>query len=170
MSVFNLEHGSIREIWYTLVGNIGYSSRNEFFFKYIGSVWFEEVYIVQEDQKTIKNILIEIEKMKRIEIKLTLVKIRFSKANCKLIVKKNLLKLHNLDRDLIHFIDKLGELHAVKDFILIYILEHLIHNIESDNCGPFHLYFYEKLFSENAESQIFEQKKHDQSAFEQYFH
>ena len=96
-------------------------------------------------------------------------KIRFSKANCKSIAKKNLLKLHNLDRHLIHFIDRFWQLHAVKDFILIYILEHLIHNIESDNCGPFHLYFYEKLFSAIAESQIFEQNEHDQSAFEQYF-
>ena len=62
-------------------------------------------------------------------------------------------------RDLFHLINKLRELHAVKDFVPIYVLEDPIKNTEWDNCSPFQLHFFEELFGANAESQIFEHKK-----------
>lgn len=39
------------------------------------------------------------------------------------------------------------------------MLEDPIQNIELDNCSPFQLYFCEKRFGGNAESQTFEQKR-----------
>ena len=71
----------------------------------------------------------------------------------------DVLKLSNLAKDLFHFIEKFGNLHGVNDFVLIYMLEDPVQNIESDNCGPFHLYFLENLFGVGTESEIFELKK-----------
>ena len=39
------------------------------------------------------------------------------------------------------------------------MLEDLIQNTESDNCGSFQLYFFENLFGSSAESEIFQHKK-----------
>ena len=39
------------------------------------------------------------------------------------------------------------------------MLEDLIQNIESDNCGPFQLFFYKNLFEAAADSEILSHKK-----------
>ena len=75
-------------------------------------------------------------------------------------------------RDLFHLINKLRELHAVKDFVPIYVLEDPIKNTEWDNCSPFQLYVFEELFGANAESKYLSTKslqKHHPSAFERDF-
>ena len=97
--------------------------------------------------------------MKRTDNKLTLIKVTFSVANYKLLSIKDVLNFNDSVRGLFHFADKFRDLNGVKNFVLIYMLEDLIQNTESDNCGSFQLYFFENLFGSSAESEIFEHKK-----------
>ena len=130
--------------------------REIFFFNAFGIIGLKNF---QDDQKTIEKILIGIEKMKRTENKLMLVKIKISVGDYKSLSKKEVLKLSNSASDLFHFINKFRDLHRVKTSVSIYMFEDIIQTIELDNCRPFQLYFFENLFDATAESELFEHKK-----------
>ena len=86
------------------------------FFDSFGIVGLK-IYIIQDDQKIIEKVLLEIPKMKRTDNKLMLVKIKYGKENYMKLTKSNSVK------DLFHFIDKFGNLHNIKDFVSVYIQE-----------------------------------------------
>ena len=79
--------------------------------------------------------------MKRMDNKLTLVKIKFLTVNYKSLSKKNISKLSNSAKDLFHFVKRFGDLLSEKYYISIYILEDPIHDIESAKADRFSLTF-----------------------------
>ena len=64
------------------------------FFDTFGIVGLK-TFIIQDDQKIIEKILLGIEKMKRTDNKLTLVKIKFAVENYKKLTKKEIPRLGN---------------------------------------------------------------------------
>ena len=92
--------------------------------------------------------------MKGTDNKLSLVKIKFSLENYKELTKKEISQLSDSAKDLFHFMEEFGNLHNIKDFVSVYMHEDLIQNIESDNCGPFQLYFNKNIFGASMESDI----------------
>ena len=79
--------------------------------------------------------------MKRMNNKLTLVKIKFSTVNYRSLSKKNISKLSNSAKDLFHFVKKFGDLLSEKYYISIYMLEDPIHDIESAKADRFSFIF-----------------------------
>ena len=92
------------------------------FFDSFGIVGLK-IYIIQDDQKIIEKVLLEIPKMKRTDNKLMLVKIKYGKENYMKLTKREISELSNSVKDLFHFIDKFGNLHNIKDFVSVYIQE-----------------------------------------------
>ena len=74
-------------------------------------------------------------------------------TNYKKSTKKGISQLSDSAEDLFHFIEEFGYLHNIKNFVSVYMLEDPIQNIESDNCGPFQLYFNKNMFGASMESE-----------------
>ena len=98
--------------------------------------------------KGLKNLIIQdnknlgLENFKQADNILILVETKFSTSEHKKIVKKELEKLSITARALLHFANKFGKIHNVRDEISIYFLDDQIQKTEVDTCGIFQLYFY----------------------------
>ena len=116
------------------------------FFDTFGILGFKN-FIIKADQKIIEEILLETEKKKKkTDNKLTLIKIWF---------KKKIFQFCDSAKDLFYFIYFIfsENLLNINDFISLYMLKDPIQNIESDNYGSFHLYFYKNMFCASTENE-----------------
>ena len=77
---------------------------------------------VQDDQEIVQKMPLGTEKMKRIENKLTLVKINFFMKNYKALLKK-CTEIKCNGPSWFHFVQKYGQLHDQKEFLTIYMLQ-----------------------------------------------
>ena len=73
--------------------------------------------------------------------------------------KIDISQLSDLAKALFHFIEEFRNTHNIKDFTYVYMLQDPIQNVESENCGPFQLFFHEHLFGAAADSEILSLKK-----------
>ena len=75
-----------------------------------------------------------------------------------LIVKTTFSKLSKTERDMFHFFREFEKSHNIYSNIHAHMLEDQLHKTETDTCGVFQLYFYEKLFGPKYNNAIFSLK------------
>lgn len=103
--------------------------------------------------------MFRLEKFKQVDNTMTLVETKFSRIEHKKIAKKELGKLKTAARDLLHFVNKFGKFHNVRDAISIYGLHDQIQKTEIDTWIIFQLLFYKNLFTPSFESLIVNDEK-----------
>lgn len=75
-----------------------------------------------------------------------------------LIVKTTFSKLSKAERDMFRFFREFEKSHNIYSNIHVHMLEDQLHKTETDTCGVFQLYFYEKLFGPKYNNVIFSHK------------
>ena len=123
-------------------------------------------FIIQDDKKIVKKILIGIEKMDRSDKKITLCKIKFNMSAYKRLLKKEIDSLSETAQNLFHFINAFGKKLNLKSFVNVWMVEDRLQDLDSAACGIFQIYFYENLFNLDKNSSIQNDKKLNKSAIE----
>lgn len=73
-------------------------------------------------------------------------------------IKKDLSDLSIAAINLFHLINEFGKLNNIQDEVMVYLVDKQLQETETDTCGIFSLYFYEKLFKPLPNSRILEDK------------
>ena len=123
-------------------------------------------FIIQEDKEIIDKILIGIDKMDRTDEKITLCKIKFSLSACKELTEDEILSLSETARHFFYFIQSFGNKLKLRSFIDIWMVEDRLRDLKSLTCGIFQIYFYQKLFDPDENSEINGETKLSQKTVE----
>ena len=73
-------------------------------------------------------------------------------------IKKHLSDLSTAAINLFHLINEFGKLNNIQDEVAVYLADKQLQETETDTCGIFPLYFYEKLFQLLPNSGILDDK------------
>ena len=111
-------------------------------------------FIIQDDKSIVDKILIGIEKMDRIDDKITLCKIKFNLGACKHLTKDEIDSLSNTARKFFYFIQAFGIKLKLRSFVNIWMIEDRLQDLDSSTCSIFQIYFYENLFNPDQNSKI----------------
>ena len=111
-----------------------------------------------------KQILFGIEKFKRKDSKVTLIKLKFSMGEYEKIRNGN--RLSTTTIDLLHLMYQYGKLHNIKDEVTVHLVDDQLQKIDTDTCGIFQLYFYVNLFTPMDGSPIIQDKTLSKSTIE----
>ena len=101
--------------------------------------------VIQDDQKIVKKK--GIEKIRKTDNKLTLVKINFSLKAFPILKSGEFESLSKTAQVFFHFIESFGKLHQLKDFVCVWMLEDPTQKFKTSTCEPFQLYFFDNLFN-----------------------
>ena len=98
---------------------------------------------VIDDKKIISKILKGIDKMDRIDQKLTLHKIKFSMGSYKALSNAEILSLSETSRHFFQLLESFVKSENLTKFTNIWLLEDPVQEIETSTWGPFQLWFHE---------------------------
>ena len=111
-------------------------------------------FIVQDDKQVIERILRGVEKMTKIDNKITLCKIRFELGACKSLSEEEFDSLSDKARNFFQFVQAFGIKLKLRNFVNIWMAEDRMQDLNSSTCGIFQLYFYNNFFNPNQKSKI----------------
>ena len=93
--------------------------------------------------------------MDRTDEKISLCKIKFSLSACKVLTEDEILSLRKpRDTSEFYFIQSFGNKLKLRSFIDIWMVEDRLRDLKSLTCGIFQIYFYQKLFDPDENSEI----------------
>ena len=135
--------------------------QTDFFFFFFNSFGTDGLksFIIQDDQKVVEKILLGTEQVIKTDIKITLVNIKFSLNACKYLSKNDLNNLRDAAKDFFYFVQSFGDKLKLRDFVNLWVVENRIQDLDSVNCGIFHIYFYDNLFNLDKNSKIHNKTK-----------
>ena len=111
-------------------------------------------FIIQDNKEIVDKILIGIEKMDRIDNKITLCKIKFNLGSCKQLSEDEILSLSDTARKFFYFVQTIGNKLKLSSFVNIWMVEDRLQDLESGTCSIFQIYFHQNLFNPNENSKI----------------
>ena len=97
--------------------------------------------------------------MERVDIKLTLVKLKFSIKAFNRLTNEEIKRLSETAQDLFHFIKSFGKLNNLQNYVELWLLKDAIQKTETSTCSPFQIYFYDNAFLPGKKSKIRSHKK-----------
>ena len=107
----------------------------------------------------VEKILLGTEQVIKTDIKITLVNIKFSLNACKYLSKNDLNNLRDAAKDFFYFVQSFGDKLKLRNFVNLWVVENCIQDLDSVNCGIFHIYFYDTLFNLDKNSKIHNKTK-----------
>ena len=123
-------------------------------------------FIIQDNRKIIEKILFRAEKMTRTNRKITLCNIWFNLNTYKNLSTKELDALSDTASNLFHFVQAVGNMLKLCNFVNIWMVKDRIQNLDSVICSIFQLYFYNNLFNPNENSKIQEKARLNERTIE----
>ena len=134
-----------------------------FLFDSFGFEGFKD-FIIDSDRNILNKILFGIEKLKKKDKKVTLIRLKFSMIEYEKIRNGN--RLTPTAQDLLHLMNEFGKLHKIKDIVKVHLVDDQLQKIEKDTCGMFQLCFSFNLFMPFENSSIRNDKKLSKSTIE----
>ena len=137
--------------------------KRNFLFDSFGFEGFKD-FIIDSDRNILNKILFGIEKLKKKDKKVTLIRLKFSMIEYEKIRNGN--RLTPTAQDLLHLMNEFGKLHKIKDIVKVHLVDNQLQKIETDTCGMFQLCFSFNLFMPFENSSIRNDKKLSKSTIE----
>ena len=126
-----------------------------FLFDSFGFEGFKE-FVLQDNRKTLNQILYGIEIFEKKDNKVTIITLTFSMNEYEKI--KNANRLSTTTQALLHFMNKFRKKHNLKNEVMVHFVDDQLQKTETDTCGIFQLYFYVNVFNPVEYSQIISDK------------
>ena len=108
-------------------------------------------FIIKNDEIIVSKVLKGIENIEQGKTKLNLINVNFSANSYCNLTDNEKAWLSDTANDFLHFIESFAKLEK-QNLIHLWLLEDPVQDIETDTCGPFQTFFYEKLFFPNNDS------------------
>ena len=125
---------------------------------FIWQFWFWGVqnFLLQDDRKTLKEIIYGIKKFEIKDKKVTIITLTFSMNEYE--KTKNANRFRTITQDLLHLMNEFGKKHNLKNEVRVHFVDDQLQKTETDTCWIFQLYFCVNLSNPVENSQIVRDK------------